>query len=99
MRPIEQAKLATSQGKNYASASNEGAPELCPLTPQEFARAEIRLRNPSPGSSIEAAKKHGIDLTLLIEQLRLTPSERVRRMHLLGQISDRARRTAHIQEK
>jgi len=30
-----------------------------------------RFRNSAPGSRIEAAKKFGVDLTLLIEQLRL----------------------------
>ena len=59
--------------------------ELRPLTPEEFARAAPRLRYPAPGSRIEAAKKYGIDLTLLIEQLRLTPAERVRRMHAVSQ--------------
>ena len=39
---------------------------------------EERLRNPPPGSRIEAARDYGIDLTLLIERLRLTPEERVR---------------------
>jgi hypothetical protein len=48
--------------------------ELRKLSPEEFARAAERLRNPPPGSKIEAAKKYGIDLTLLIENLRL-PSE------------------------
>jgi hypothetical protein len=54
--------------------------ELRALTPQELARAEERLRNPAPGSRIEAAKNYGIDLTLLISQLRLTPAERAQRM-------------------
>jgi hypothetical protein len=62
--------------------------ELRALTPEEFARAEFRLRNPRAGSRIEAAWKHGIDLTLLIEQLRLTPAERVRRMHLAAQAAE-----------
>jgi hypothetical protein len=48
------------------------------LTPEEFERAAEKLRNPAPGSRIEAAQKYGIDLTLLIEQLRLTPDQRVR---------------------
>jgi hypothetical protein len=52
---------------------------LRPLTPEQLARAEDRLRNPRPGSRIEAAKNYGVDLTLLIEQLRLTPAERVRK--------------------
>ena len=45
-----------------------------------LARAEERLRHPRPGSRIEAAQKFGVDLTLLIEKLRLSPEERVRRM-------------------
>ena len=42
--------------------------------------AEQRLREPPPGSAIEAAREFGIDLTLLIERLRLTPDERVRQL-------------------
>jgi hypothetical protein len=41
-------------------------------------RAEERLLNPPPGGRIEAARDHGIDLTLLVERLRKTPEERVR---------------------
>jgi len=59
--------------------------ELRALTPEEFARAEQRLRNPAPGSRIEAAKEFGIDLTLLIEQLRLTPAERAQKLQLASQ--------------
>jgi hypothetical protein len=55
--------------------------ELRALTPEEFERAAARLRNPAPGSRIEAAKKFGIDLTLLIENLRLSPAERVEQLH------------------
>jgi hypothetical protein len=40
-----------------------------------------RLRHPAPGSRIEAARDFGVDLKLLIENLRLTPAERVDRMH------------------
>ena len=50
------------------------------MTPQELARAEQRLRDPAPGSRIEAARDYGIDLTLLIEQLRLTHAERARKL-------------------
>ena len=50
-----------------------------PLSGEELARAEERLRHPAPGSKIEAAQKYGVDLTLLMSQLRLTPAERVRR--------------------
>jgi hypothetical protein len=54
--------------------------ELLPLTPEQLARAEELLRNPPPGSSIEAARDFGIDLMQLMEQLRLTPDERVRKL-------------------
>ena len=50
------------------------------MTPEEFERAAERLRNPRPGSRIAAAKEYGIDLTLLIEQLRLSPEERLRNL-------------------
>ena len=50
------------------------------LTPEELARVEDRLRHPAHGSRIEAARDYGIDLTLLISQLRLTPAERARQL-------------------
>lgn len=42
--------------------------------------AEKRLRNPPPDSAIARARDFGIDLTLLIERLQLTPEERVFRL-------------------
>ena len=68
--------------------------ELRALTPEEFARAERRLRNPAPGSRIAAAKEFGIDLTLLIEQLRLTPAERAKQMQSACAAMERARGAA-----
>lgn len=41
-------------------------------------RAQERLLNPPPDGRIEAAREHGIDLTLLAERLRKPPEERVR---------------------
>ena len=37
-----------------------------------------KLMNPAPGSPIAAARDFGIDLTLLAENLKLTPAERVK---------------------
>jgi hypothetical protein len=60
-------------------------------------KAEERLTNPAPGSAIEAAREFGIDLTLIIERLRLTPEERVRElqraMNALAQIRGAARKS------
>ena len=40
--------------------------------------AEEKLLNPKPGSAIAAARDFGIDLTLLVENLRRSPAERIR---------------------
>jgi hypothetical protein len=55
---------------------------LRPLTPEQLARAEDCLLYPARGSRIEAARNHGIDLTLLLEQLQLTPAERAKKLEL-----------------
>lgn len=46
--------------------------------PNCMSRAEEKLLYPPPGGRIEAARAHGVDLTLLTERLRKTPEERVR---------------------
>lgn len=43
-----------------------------------MSRAKERLLNPPSGGRIEAARAHGVDLTLLVERLCKTPEERVR---------------------
>jgi len=63
-------------------------------TPDRLTCAEERLRHPRPGSRIEAAQKFGIDLTLLIEKLRLSPAERVRRMHDAANAAEQVRGAA-----
>jgi hypothetical protein len=68
--------------------------ELRALTPEEFARAERRLRYPAPGSKIEAAKRFGVDLFSLIEQLRLSPVERSRQMQELATATESLRGAA-----
>jgi len=68
--------------------------ELRALTPEQFARAAERLQNPAPGSRIEAAKKFGVDLTLLTELLRLTPEERLRKLQRASQAIESIRGAA-----
>jgi hypothetical protein len=50
------------------------------LTGAALAKAERRLLNPEPGSMIAEAKEYGVDTTLLISQLRLTPDERAHKL-------------------
>ncbi len=38
---------------------------------------EEKFLNPKTGSKVAAAKEFGIDLTLLLRQLRLTPQQRL----------------------
>jgi hypothetical protein len=56
----------------------KGSPDL---SVAQLALAEERLRHPRPGSRIAEAQQYGVDLSLLIENLRLTPAERASRMH------------------
>jgi hypothetical protein len=64
---------------------------LLPLTPDQLARAENRLLYPAPGGRIEAARNYGTDLTLLVEQLRLTPAERAVKLELASTALERVR--------
>jgi len=67
---------------------------LGPLTGSALARAIERLRNPKPGGKVEAAREFGVDVTLLIEQIKLSPAERAERMHALAQTAESVRGTA-----
>jgi hypothetical protein len=57
-----------------------------------------RLRHPAPGSQTEAARDFGVDLNLLIANLRLTPAERVERMHAACVAAERIRAVARRRE-
>lgn len=46
----------------------------------DIKRIEEKLLNPKPGSKIAAAKEFGIDLTLLIRRLKMTPEERIQEL-------------------
>ncbi|HTK25586.1 MAG TPA: hypothetical protein VL327_03445 [Pyrinomonadaceae bacterium] len=62
---------------------------------------EEKLLNPLPGSKIAAARDFGIDLTLTVSQLRLTPQQRIDNlqaaMKFLAEL-DRARETGPIKK-
>lgn len=40
---------------------------------------EEKLLKPKPGSKIAEARDYGIDLTQLVENLRLTPAQRIKK--------------------
>lgn len=55
---------------------------------------EEKLLNPTPGSKIAAARDYGIDLTLLVENLRLTPEQRLEKLQQAMYGFDELRRIA-----
>ncbi|BDC51915.1 hypothetical protein F183_A42300 [Bryobacterales bacterium F-183] len=61
------------------------------LEGDKLERALERLRNPAPGSKIEAARDFGIDLTLLMENLKLSPAQRAEQMLAACQAADQLR--------
>ena len=50
------------------------------MTREEHERLYALVQNPPPGSKMEAAKVYGVDLTLKLRRLLLTPTERAREM-------------------
>ena len=73
--------------------------ELRPLTEAELARVAHRLFHPIPGGKVEAAKCFGVDVSLLLEQLRLTPGDRVRSMQQAAETAERLRGAARRPRK
>ncbi len=47
---------------------------------RQLDRAIELITNPPSGSKLAAAKEFGVDLTLLIENLALSPTERLQRL-------------------
>lgn len=56
------------------------------------------VSHPPSGSKIEAARKHGIDLTLTLRNLELTPAERVREMENALRFMEALRNAEHIDQ-
>ncbi len=60
---------------------------------------EEKLLNPKPGSKAAAAKKFGIDLTLTVRQLRLTPEERLNELQSAMESFEEFSRQAKLSRK
>lgn len=55
---------------------------------------EERLLYPKPGSRIAEAKEYGIDLTQIIENLRLPPEKRIEKLQQAMNSFDELKRSA-----
>jgi hypothetical protein len=51
------------------------------MTREEQQQLWDLIQNPPPGSKIEAARNYGVDLTLNLRSLQLTPTERAEAMN------------------
>lgn len=69
------------------------------LSGDRLTRVVERLRHPLPGGKVEAAKAFGVDVSLQIEQIRLTPAERAARMHALAQAAESVRGAARFSNR
>ena len=64
------------------------------MTEEEKKRLYELVQNPPPGSKIEAAKKYGVDLTLNLRRLAMTPTERAEAMEAALELAEELRRAA-----
>lgn len=55
------------------------------------------ISNPPPGGKIEAAIKFGIDLSLNVRSLQLTPAERVLEMERALRLVEALRQAEHLE--
>ena len=55
----------------------ENKPPLGPISDEKYREFFALIKDPPPESAIEAAKEFGIDLYTTLENLRLTPGERM----------------------
>lgn len=62
-------------------------------------KVEEWLLNPPPGSKAAAAKEFGVDLTLLLRNLRLTPQERAEKMQSVMRFNYEIQRQGKLQRE
>lgn len=66
------------------------------MSPTERERLIALINDPPPGSKIAEAKRYGIDLTLLVESLEMTPTERLRALDRAQPFLDELRRAGKL---
>jgi hypothetical protein len=69
------------------------------MTAEEYNRLLALIHDPPPGSAIERAKQFGVDLTLTLENLRMTPQERVVKMAQAALFAEKLRRASTAVER
>lgn len=62
-------------------------------------KVEEWLLNPPPGSKAAAAKEFGVDLTLLLRNLRLTPQERAEKLQSVMRFNFEVQQQGRLQRE
>ena len=65
------------------------------MTRKEQTRLLSLVNKPPRGSKIEAAKRYGVDLTLTVRRLGLTPTQRAREMEAALRLVEELQRAAY----
>jgi len=77
------------------TGENVGIPILTGrLTSEQRDRLTRLINDPPPGSKLAAAKEYGVDLTLFLSTLELTPTERLERLQEAQSFLEELRRAA-----
>jgi hypothetical protein len=61
------------------------------MTHEQQKLAYELITNPPPGSKLAEAKEYGIDLTLLVENLKLSVTERLRKLEAGARFLEKVR--------
>src|SRR5947208_13867154 len=63
-----------------SNASLQNSDRLWLMDKVEYTEQEMSLIDPKPGTKAAAARDFGIDLSLTVSNLRLTPEERIKQL-------------------
>ncbi|MBI2682550.1 MAG: hypothetical protein HYX26_04935 [Acidobacteriales bacterium] len=66
------------------------------MTQQEHERQLRSIQDPAEGSAVRAAKDFGIDLTLTLRRLSLSPTERLQEMMAFERFLEHVRQAGQV---
>jgi hypothetical protein len=69
------------------------------MTPEQRRLAYELITDPPPGSKLAEAKEYGIDLTLLVENLDLSVTERLAKLYAVATFLEQMRRGASTERQ
>ena len=64
--------------------------------PSDFSSEWAKAALPSYGPGWDAAIRYGVDVTMLLENLALTPTQRLHRLHQVAEFHEMLRRARRV---